>query len=54
MTMLAVTMTLKEVQHLSMKAGLTGVSVGVMTPRKKESVALMRLALEARCALTHC
>ena len=36
------------------RPGLTCVSVGVMTPRKKESVALMRLALLARCALAHC
>ena len=43
---MTMTMTLREVQ-------LTDVSVGVMTPRIKESVALMRLAILARCALTH-
>ena len=35
------------------RPGLTGKSVGIMTPRKK-SVALMRLALLASCALKHC
>ena len=54
MTMI-MTMTLREVQHLSMEGlAFAGVSVGVMTPRKKESVALMWLALLASCALAHC
>ena len=35
------------------RPGLTSVSVGVMTQQKK-SVALMRLALLAKCAPTHC
>ena len=35
--------TLREVPHPS-NEGLTGKSVGVRTPRKKESVVLMKLA----------
>ena len=54
MTM-TMTMTHSEKSNIHQsRPGLTGKSVGVMTPLKKESVALMKLALLARCAQTHC
>ena len=34
--------------------GLTGMSEGVMTPRKRNLLKTMGLALLARCALAHC
>ena len=52
---MTMTMTLREVQHLSMKAWPYRRECRGHDPReKKESVALLRLALLARCALTHC
>ena len=51
---MTMTMTLKEVQHLSIKAWPYRRECRGHDPAKKESVALVRLALLARCALTHC
>ena len=48
------TMTLREVQHPSMKAWPYRQECRGHDPAEKESVALMKLALLARCAQTHC
>ena len=46
--------TLREVRHPSMKAWPYRPECRGHDPAKKESVALMKLALLARCAQTHC
>ena len=51
---MTMTMTLREVQHPSMKAWPYRRECREHDPAKKESVALMRLALLARCAQTQC
>ena len=53
-TPMTMTMTLREVQHLSMKAWSYRRECRGHDHAKKESVALLRFALLARCALTHC
>ena len=46
--------TLRKVQHPSMKAWPYKQECRGHDPAKTESVALMKLALLARCAQTHC
>ena len=46
--------TLRKVQHLSMKAWPYKQECTGHDPAKKESVALMKLPLLAKCAQTHC
>ena len=51
---MTMTMTLKKVQHPSMNAWPYRPECRGHDPNKKESVALMKLALLARCAQTDC
>ena len=51
---MTMTMTLREVQHLSMEAWPYSRECRGHRPREKKTVALMRLAVLAKCALTHC
>ena len=51
---MTMTMTLRKVQHLSMEAWPCRQECRGHEPAKKKTVALMRLALLASCALKHC